>query len=83
MNEQTLWSEVVRLGIPHASHETDPYIPVTDQTRELLKKFPLSDGNKTTFTNQVEGGLWFDIPFAYLPAWEAKRGRNSLETSAF
>ena len=68
----TLFSEVLRLGIPYASHETDLYMPVTDQTRKLLKRFPTSDSNKTTFTNQVEGGLWFDVPFMYLPAWDAK-----------
>lgn len=67
-----LFLAVLACGIKHASHETDLYLPITPQTTNLLRSFPLNNANKTTFTNQVEGGLWYDIPFAYLPAWEAK-----------
>jgi len=66
-----LWEQVKALGIPHASHETDLYIPVTEQTRKLIEAYEFKS-NVTTFQNQVEGGLWFDIPFAYLPAWNKK-----------
>lgn len=69
----SIYEEVVAAGIPHHNHETDLYIPVNDQTRELLSRYPLNKGNATTFINQVEGGAWYDVPFAYLPAWE-KRG---------
>lgn len=72
MNTPTLYRAILDAGIKFASHETDLYIPATDQTRAILKQFPLQDSIKEPFTNQVEGGTWFDIPFAYLPAWEAK-----------
>jgi hypothetical protein len=68
---QSLFEQVKAAGIPYASHATDLYIPVTDQTRALINSYEFKP-NVTTFTNQVEGGLWYDIPFAYLPAWEAK-----------
>lgn len=68
----TLFAEIVEAGIKYASHETDLYLPDTPQVREILKRYPLEDGNKTSFKNQVEGGQWFDVPFAYLPAWERK-----------
>lgn len=65
----SLYEECVKLGIPTGNHASDLYIPVTDQTRELIKKH----GHRaTTFTNQVEGGLWYDVPFAYVPFWENK-----------
>ncbi len=69
---KSFFDAVKDAGIPHSNHETDLYIPANAQTRELLRQFPLQDSIKETFTNQVEGGLWFDIPFAYLPAWERK-----------
>lgn len=68
----SLFHYVLTAGIPYASHETDLYIPANDRTRKILAEFPTCDANKTTFENQVEGGTWFDVPFAYLPAWWAK-----------
>lgn len=44
---------------------------MNEQTKKLIAAYEFKT-NVTTFTNQVEGGLWYDIPFAYLPAWEAK-----------
>jgi hypothetical protein len=76
--EPSLFHVILAADIPFASHETDLYIPANDRTRKILAEFPLADANKTTFVNQVEGGTWYDIPFAYLPAWEAK-ARNSQE----
>lgn len=73
----TLFNHVLACRVKHSNHETDLYLPATDQVRAILKNYPLEDGNKTTFENQVEGGTWYDIPFAYLPAWEAKQARHA------
>ena len=72
----TLYDLVLSTHTPHSNWVTDLYIPVTDRTRAMLRQFPTEDSNKTTFTNQVEGGLWFDVPFAYIPAWEAKQRKS-------
>ena len=72
---ETLFGEIVAAGIKHASHETDLYIPDTPEARAILDQFPLEKRNARRFRNQVEGGTWIDIPFAYLPAWEAKQKR--------
>ena len=69
ITEKSLYAECVRRNIPMANHESDLYIPVTEETRELIKHFGCSH---STFTNQVEGGLWLDVPFAYLPWWERR-----------
>ena len=74
----TLYQEIVAAGIPIGCHESDLYFPVTEQSREILARYPLQKGNATTFINQVEGGRWYDIPFAYDPWWESRsirRGR--------
>jgi len=68
----TLFDEVKRLGIPYANHYSDLYIPDTEQTRSLLKQFP-ELCKPSRFTNQVEGGIWLDIPFAFIPYWETRK----------
>jgi hypothetical protein len=53
-------------GVQIESHYSDMYVPVNDLTTRLLRHYKCRS-NVTTFTNRVEGGLWFDIPFAYDP----------------
>lgn len=72
---KTLYAELVAAGIPVAHHESDLYFPITEQTRAILEKYPLEKGNATTFTNQVEGGRWYDVPFAFIPWWEKRAGK--------
>lgn len=69
-----IYKEVVKRNIPHQSHESDLYIPVTDETRQLLTEYEYR-ANVTIFINQVEGGPWYDIPFAYAPFWEKRERR--------
>jgi len=77
MKERTLYGEIVAAGIKYANHETDLYIPDTPQARAILDRFPVHKANARRFTNRVKGGTWIDVPFAYLPAWEAKQKRAS------
>ena len=64
-----LYTEIVKRGIPHSNHYSDLYLPDTAEVRELCKQ---CDVRPNTFVNQVEGGIWLDCPFQYLPYWEAK-----------
>jgi len=71
--EDTIYKECIKRGIPVNNHESDLYIPVTAETAALVKFFdkrPVS-----TFVNQVEGGLWYDIAFAFEPWWIKRTGR--------
>lgn len=75
-NENTLYGEIVAAGIPFASHETDLYIPATPDALRILDRFTLERGNATFFINQApphKGERWINVPFAFLPAWEAKQ----------
>lgn len=72
---RSLYAAVLACGIPHASHATDLYLPNTAEVRALLDFWPLNKSNARPFVNQVEGGVWLDVPFAYIPAWIAKAGR--------
>lgn len=68
----SLYTDLVAAGIKVSSHSSDLYFPVSDDSRKILSAYPIQKGNATVFTNQVEGGLWFDVPFAYEPWWEAR-----------
>ena len=71
ITENSLYAECVKRGIPMNNHESDLYVPATAETRELVQHFKMS---ADTFQNQVEGGLWFDVAFAFLPWWEQRVG---------
>jgi hypothetical protein len=69
----TLYSDLTNANIQTDNHESDLYFPVTEETKEILNKFPLQESNATIFKCAIDGKLWFDVPFAYDPYW-IKRG---------
>jgi hypothetical protein len=69
----TLYEELTAAGIKTSNHESDLYFPITKESTLILAKYPTEKSNATTFTNQVEGGRWYDVPFAYLPWWEKRQ----------
>ena len=71
--EPTIYEACVARDIPCHNHESDLYIPVTAETAALVKHYGSS---ATRFINQVEGGTWYDVAFAYLPWWQARTGKN-------
>ena len=69
--ESTIYQECQKRGIPCRNHESDLYIPMTDETTQLLVDYD-DKITATIFTNQIEGGWWYDVPFAFDPFWEQK-----------
>jgi hypothetical protein len=70
-----LFDEIKAAGIPFTNHESDLYVPKTPEVDAILDKYLFSKRNSTTFVNQVEGGIWYDVPFAYTPWWQSKASR--------
>lgn len=68
----TLYAALVAANIPVRSHSSDLYFPATPEALAILDKYPLEKSNSQGrgFTNQVEGGRWVDVPFAYMPFWD-------------
>jgi hypothetical protein len=69
-----IYEEAKKLGVEMDHHQSDLYIPVTPETRELVCRYK-SRANVTTFKNQLTKNkffheLWYDIPFAYSPFWD-------------
>lgn len=49
-------------------HETDLYLRVTEASKRLISEYAYRQ-NVKTFKDNIEGLRWYDIPFAYTPAW--------------
>lgn len=78
MEETTLYAALVAAGIEISNHESDLYFPVTPESKAILARFPLQKSNAKAFRNEAPpnvGQLWYDVPFAYEPFWEAARRR--------
>lgn len=57
-------------------HETDLYLRVTEASKRLVSEYAYRQ-HVTTFKDNIEGQLWYDIPFAYTPAWTEHHNRNT------
>ena len=69
-----LYTELVNANCQIDSHESDLYALVTPVSTPIVEKY--SGGDRVrTFRSQIDGRIWFDLPFAFIPFWE-KRARG-------
>lgn len=48
---------------------SDLYLRVTPESKKLVAEYDYKN-NVSTFTDQIDGVLWYEIPFAYYgPEW--------------
>jgi hypothetical protein len=69
----TLYEAITAVGIPTSNHESDLYFPVSAESTAILACYPSHKSNARTFVNQVAGGHWYDVPFAFQPWWDARK----------
>lgn len=68
----TLYKTLIAAGIECSNWQSDLYFPVTEQTKDILARFPRQKANATTFKSSIDGKLIYDVPFAFDPFWEPK-----------
>lgn len=66
----SVYSEVNAQGGYIANHESDLYIEVNEQNREILSRYPLQKANVRMFRNQETGKTCWDVPFSFDPFWD-------------
>jgi len=78
MSEQSLYQRLQSAMRPGdiSSHYSDLYVRYTPEAAAVIAEWKQEKqltgwGMCSFFTNQVEGGRWIDIPFAFDPYWEA------------
>ncbi len=78
-----IYDQLKAAGAQIDNHESDLYVKADDVSRPIIEaartKGDPAAKNATTFRNQrpeEKGQIWYDIPFAYSPWWEARIGKR-------
>lgn len=94
----SIYQRLAIAGVPLDHHESDLYAKVTpDSTRLLFQDNPLriprpsnapkaswTERGRRTFKSDVDGALWYEIPFSYDPFWNGQRTiRERFATHGF
>ena len=69
-----IYEAIKAAGVETDHHEADLYAPVNEITEKLVAEYEFKR-NVTRFRCAIDGKMWFDIPFAYTPFWEAAARR--------
>ncbi len=76
MSDVSLYDRLTAAGFEIDHHESDLYVRVTPESRAIIDAWMADNGYgegfRDTFTSQVDGHRYFDVPFAYQPYWEAR-----------
>lgn len=71
-----LYEQLRAAGIETDNHESDLCFPVTPESTAILKEQPeWRRESVTTFHSQVDGRLWYDVPFGFTPFWDKVQER--------
>jgi len=65
----SLYTDLIAAGVPVDNHESDLYCLASDEARRLIVAHNMRG---TSFLSAFDGRVWFDVPFAYDPWWEAR-----------
>jgi hypothetical protein len=77
----SIYQKAIALEIPTDQHESDLYMPVNNLSRRLVKEYEHRQ-NVTTFKSQIDGQLWYEVPFAYDPWWDRANSQIDQWTSS-
>ena len=72
-SNQSLYDKAEEYGCTLDSHESDLYLLATPLAYQLVRE---SGRSWSTFVSQVDGKVWIDVPFAYLPWWRARQAEG-------
>lgn len=64
-----LFTLIEEAEISYDHHESDLYLPATPEVGRLMRE---TGTTGKLFWSQTDKTMWVDIPFAYLPWWEAR-----------
>lgn len=70
-----IYDDLKAAGVPLDHHESDLYAKVCPESRAIVARYEHRRIVRL-FRSAIDGDLWYDIPFAYLPWWEARVHRH-------
>ena len=66
------YPRLIEIGAQIDNHESDLYVLATPEVLAIVKA---SGYFYQAFRSELDGKTWLDVPFAFLPFWEAKQGK--------
>lgn len=73
-SNRSLYQQLLAAGVELEHHESDLYAKVTPESTRIIKE---SGHSSSVFRSEVDGQMWYDLPFAYKPFWHAKMADDS------
>ena len=67
----SIHSELKEAGVKLDSHYSDLYAEKTPESKKIIDKYEFKK-NVTTFINQKNNKVWYDIPFANQDWWDKR-----------
>lgn len=73
--EKTLYEKALAILPPEEidHHESDLYLKHSKKSQALIAGYEYRNQVKP-FVSPLDGCVWYDVPFAYIPYWEEKCG---------
>jgi hypothetical protein len=72
-----IYDQLKAAGVPLEHYESDLYAKVTTESANIVNRYPFVS-QVSTFYNNIDHELWYDIPFAYQPFWDEKERIGKL-----
>jgi hypothetical protein len=66
-----IYTMMVNAGVPVDHHESDLYAKKTQESERIIEWYEHSPA-VSIFLSSADNSPWYDIPFAYMPWWEAR-----------
>lgn len=73
-----IYEQLKKAGVELDSHESDLYAKCGEISCRIIEKYE-HRANVRTFTSQIDGKRWYDIPFAYTPFWDKRTAKTAQE----
>lgn len=67
----SIYEKMVQSGVRIENHCSDLYVPKNETTDEIVQLFAYRTITET-FMDNIDGTLWYNIPFCYDPYWIEK-----------
>lgn len=73
----SIYTKMLEAGCTIDHHESDLYVLATQASGKILDEHCRDLGlySYSSFNSEVDGKLWFEIPFSYDPWWEHRASR--------
>ena len=73
----SVYEQLKAAGCELDNHYSDLYVKATPESQKILTEHK---ARASVFTSQIDNALWFEVPFAWEPFWDAVRAKLPLPT---